>query len=114
MVDDDDGDGFPSPEPRMDSRSALLRGFRAWRQLHIVKRDDFFSLIFSHRNSIYGGGVGVGEATGGPRVRGARPPPSWQGGGPLAFIFGRYFSYFLKSVSMKFQVIPRTFAPAQK
>ena len=23
MVDDDDGDGFPSPEPRTDSRSAL-------------------------------------------------------------------------------------------
>ena len=33
---------------------------------------------------------------------------------PLTFIFGRYFSYFLKSVSVKFQVIPRTFAPAQK
>ena len=47
MVDDDDGDGFPSPEPRMDSRSALPRGFRAWRWLHIVKRDESFSLIFS-------------------------------------------------------------------
>ena len=46
MVDDDDGDGFPSPEPRTDSRSALPRGFRAWRRLRIVKRDDFFSLIF--------------------------------------------------------------------
>ena len=33
---------------------------------------------------------------------------------PLAFIFGRYFSYFLKSVSVKFQVIPRMFAPAHK
>ena len=71
MVDDDDGDGFPSPEPRTDSRSALPRGFRAWRRLRIVKRDDFFSLIFSPRNTIYG--VGVGEATGGPRGRG-RPP----------------------------------------
>ena len=29
--------------------------------------------FFSHRTSIYGGGVGVGEATGGPRGRGARP-----------------------------------------
>ena len=120
MVDDDDGDGFPSPEPRTDSRSALPRGFRAWRRLRIVKRDDFFSLIFSPRNSIYGGGVGVREATGGPRGRGralggqARPPPSWKGGGPLAFIFGRYFSYFLKSVCVKFQVILRTFAPAHK
>ena len=46
MVDDDDGDESPSPEPRTDSRSALLRGFRAWRRLHIVKCDDFFSLIF--------------------------------------------------------------------
>ena len=46
MVDDDDGDGFPSPKPRTDSRSALPRGFRAWRQLHIVKRDESFSLIF--------------------------------------------------------------------
>ena len=46
MVDDDDGDEFPSLEPRTDSRSALPRGFRAWRQLRIVKRDDFFSLIF--------------------------------------------------------------------
>ena len=70
MVDDDDGDGFPSPEPRTDSRSALLRGFRAWRRLRIVKRDNFFSPIFSPRNSIYGVGVGVGEATGGPRGRG--------------------------------------------
>ena len=46
MVDDDDGDGFPSPEPRTDSRSALPREFRAWRRLHILKRDESFSLIF--------------------------------------------------------------------
>ena len=46
MVDDDDGDGFPSPEPRTDSRSALPREIRAWRQLRIVKRDESFSLIF--------------------------------------------------------------------
>ena len=45
-VDDDDGDGFPSPEAWTDSRSALPRGFRAWRRLRIVKHDDFFSLIF--------------------------------------------------------------------
>ena len=120
MVDDDDGDGFPSPEPRTDSRSALPRGFRAWRWLRIVKCDDFFSLFFSHRNSIYGGGVGVGEATGGPRGRGrtlggqARPHPRGEVVGPLAFIFGRYISYFLKSVSVKFQVTPRTFALAHK
>ena len=46
MVDDDDADGFPSPEPRTDSRSALPREFRAWRWLHIVKHDESFSLIF--------------------------------------------------------------------
>ena len=66
MVDDDDGDGFPSPEPRTDSKSALPRGFRAWRWLRIVKRDDFFSLIFSLRKQIYRVGVGVGGFPGGP------------------------------------------------
>ena len=70
MVDDDDGDGFPSPEPRTDSKSSLPREFRAWRGLRIVKQDDFFSLIFSPRNSIYGVGVEVGGAIGGPRGRG--------------------------------------------
>ena len=118
MVDDDDGDRFPSPEPRTDSRSALPRGFRAWRLLHIVKHDDFFSLVFF--NSIYGIGVGAGEATGGPRGRGrtlggqARPHPRGKVVAALAFIFGRYFSYFLKSGSVKFQVIPRTFVSAHK
>ena len=46
MVDDDDGDESPSPEPRTDSRSALPREIRAWRRLHVVKRDETFSLIF--------------------------------------------------------------------
>ena len=46
MVDDDDGDGFPSPEPRTDSRSGLPKEFRAWQRLCIVKRDESFSLIF--------------------------------------------------------------------
>ena len=82
MVDDDDGDGFPSPEPRTDSRSALPRGFRAWRRLRIVKRDESFSLIFSPRKQIYRVGIEVGGAPGGPRGRGARSPPSWTGGGP--------------------------------
>ena len=36
MVDDDDDDESPSPEPQTDSRSALSRGFRAWRRLRIV------------------------------------------------------------------------------
>ena len=46
MVDDDDGDEFPSPEPGTDPRSALPREFRAWRRLCIIKRDESFSLIF--------------------------------------------------------------------
>ena len=46
MVDDDDGDGFPSPQPRTDSRSSLPREIRAWRRLRIVKRNETFSLIF--------------------------------------------------------------------
>ena len=109
MVEDDDGDRFPSPEPWMDSRSALARGFRAWRRLCIVKRDDFFSLIFSPWNSIYGVRVGVREATKGPRGRGralggqARPPPSWTGGGPpglhLLQVFFIFSEKLLREVS---------------
>ena len=50
MVDDDDGDESPSPEPRTDSRSALPREIRAWRQLRVVKRDETSSLIFFSPN----------------------------------------------------------------
>ena len=46
MVDDDNNDESPSPEPRTDSRSALPRGIRAWRRLRIVQRDESFSFIF--------------------------------------------------------------------
>ena len=90
MVDDDDGDGFPSPEPRTDSRSALPRGFRAWRRLRIVKHDESFSLIFSSRKQIYRVGVEVGGASRGPRGRGhalgGHPHPRRQGVGPLTLI----------------------------
>jgi len=82
MVDDDDGYGFPSPEPRTDSRSALPREIRAWRRLRVVKRDESFSLFFSPQTRIYRVGVEVGGAPGGPRGRGARLPPSWTGCGP--------------------------------
>src|SRR3954471_13659299 len=85
MVDDDDGDKSPSPEPRTDSRSALLRGFRAWWRLRIVKRDDFFSSIFfcpkenisswSWRRRSSRGPTRYGRALG-------APPPSWTGCGP--------------------------------
>ena len=53
MVDDDDSDESPSPEPRTDSRSALPREIRAWRQLRVVKRDETFSLIFSSTPTPY-------------------------------------------------------------
>ena len=53
MVDDDDDDGFPSPEPRTDSRPALPREIRAWRRLRIVKRDETSSLIFFLRETEY-------------------------------------------------------------
>ena len=70
MVDDDDGNGFPSLEPRTDSRLALPREFRAWQRLRIVKRDESFSLIFSPWTWIYGVGVEIGGAPGGPRGSG--------------------------------------------
>ena len=88
MVDDDGGDGFPSPEPRMDSRSALPRDFRAWRWLCIVKRDDSFSLIFFLPEHEYMElelrsveCQGAHEA-GGTHRGAVAPPPSWTGGGP--------------------------------
>ena len=92
MVDDDDGDGFPSPEPQIDSRSALLRKNMAWRRLHIIKRDESFSLIFfSPRKRIYGVGVEVGGGPGGPQGQRARPPPLWLGCGPLLLLLSPIF-----------------------
>ena len=86
MVDDDDSVESPSPEPQTDSRSALPREIRAWRWLRIVKRDDFFSLIFfSPKHNIWSwsqrgnrGPRGRGRTLGGRRA----PPPMWTGGGP--------------------------------
>ena len=98
MVDDDDGDEFPSPEPRTDSRSALPRGFRAWRRLRIVKRDDFFSFIFFLSESKYielelaSEGIQGDHKVGGraPPLW-ARPPPSWTGCGPPGLHLWRGF-----------------------
>ena len=98
MVDDDDGDESPSPEPRTDSRSALPRGFRAWRWLRIVKRDEFFSMIFSPRNTIYRVGVGVGGAPGGPRGRGRAPTLVDRWWAPWPSSFARIFYIFRKVV----------------
>ena len=96
MVDDDDGDGFPSPEPRTDSRSALPREFRAWQRLRIIKRDESFSLIFSPRTRIYGVGVEVGGAPGGPRGRGAPPTPVERVWAPGLDSFASIFYIFQK------------------
>ena len=88
MVDDDDGDGFPSLEPRTDSRSALPRKNRAWRRLCIVKRDESFSLIFFLLEREYMELElrsvelqGAHEEVGMPKGATA-PPPSWKGCGP--------------------------------
>ena len=53
MVDDDDNDKSPYPEPRTDSRSALPREIRAWRRLRIVKRDETFLSDFFLRETEY-------------------------------------------------------------
>ena len=83
MVDDDDGDESPSPEPRTDSRSALPREIRAWRRFRIVKHDETFSLIFILRETEYMElelrsveHQGAHETGGAPRGRGRAPPPS--------------------------------------
>ena len=80
MVDDDDGDGFPSSEPRTDSRSALPRECRAWRQLRIIKRDETFSLFFlceSQYMELELRLVDVKEAhEAGARPRGGGTPPT--------------------------------------
>ena len=114
MVDDDDGDGFPSPEPRTDSRSALPREIRAWRRLRVVKHDGTFALIFSPRNGIYGVGVEVGGASGGPRDWGGAPTLVDRVWAPWPWFFRQYFLLIPKIFSVKFQVIPRTFISAQK
>ena len=104
MVDDDDGDGFPSPEPRADSRSALLREIRAWRRLRIIKRDEFFSLIFFLPESKY---IELelrseelqGAHEVGGRALGGRPAPSWPGCGPPGLdSFASIFYYFQKNL----------------
>ena len=87
MVDDDDGNEFPSPEPRTDSRSALLREIRAWRRLRIVKHDESIFLFFLPKREYMELELrsvepqGAHETGGAPRGVGA-PPPSWTGCGP--------------------------------
>ena len=96
MVDDDDGDGFPSLEPRMDSRSAISREFRAWRQLCIVKHDESFSPSFLPEREYMELELrsvehqGAHKAGGAPRGQ-VCPPPSWTGCGPLLLLLSPIF-----------------------
>ena len=109
MVDDDDGDESPSPEPRTDSRSALPIGFRAWRRIRIVKHDDFFSLIFLSKSKYIELELASEGIQGGHKVGGRAPHPREQGVGPLVFIFGEDFLLFFLRPPVEFQVIPRIF-----
>ena len=120
MVDDDDGNRFPSPEPRTDSRSTLPRKNSAWRWLHIVKHDESFSLIFFSTNvNIWSWSWGQWSFRG-PMRQGARS----KGGGaptlvdrvwaPWRWFFRQYFLLIPKICSVDFQVIPRTYISAQK
>ena len=100
MIDDDDGDESPSPEPRTDSRSALMGKIRAWRWLHIVKRDDFFSLIFLSESKhieleLASEGFQGAHEVGGRALGGrARPPPSWTGcGSPGLHLLQGFFIF---------------------
>ena len=113
MVDDDDGDESPSLEPRTDSRSALPRGFRDWQQLRVVKRDDFFSLIFFLIETQYielelasEGFQGAHEVGGAPR--GAPPTLVRRVWAPWSSSLARIFLFFLRC-SVEFQVIPGIF-----
>ena len=98
MVDDDDGDESPSLEPRTDSRSALLGGFRAWRRPHIVKHDETSSLIFFLRETEYielelrsVEHQGAHKIGGAPRGRRRAPHPRGQGVGPLTLFLSPVF-----------------------
>ena len=103
MVDDDDGDESPSPEPRTDSRSALPREIRAWRRLRVIKRDETFSLIFFLPEREYMElelrsveVQGAHETGGHTQGRGRAPHPRGQGVGPLALILSPVFFYIFQ------------------
>ena len=103
MVDDDDGDESPSPEPRTDSRSALPGEIRAWRRLRVVKRDETSSLIFFLPEREYMElelrsveVQGANETGGAPRGRWRTPNPHGQGVGPLVLILSPVFFIYSK------------------
>ena len=94
MVDDDDGNESPSPEPRMDSRLTLLREIRAWQRLRVVKRDKTFSLIFFLPESQYMELELASEGIqGAHEVAGHAPHPRGQGVGPWSSSLARIFYY---------------------
>ena len=102
MADDDDGDGFPSPEPRTNSRSALLREFRAWRRLRIVKRDESFSTgFFSPKVNFMESRLRSVERQGAHEA-GARPHPRGQVVGPLALVLSPIFFIYSKITCIDF------------
>ena len=110
MVDDDDGDESPSPEPRTNYRSALPREIRAWRRLRVVKRDETFSLIFFlPETEDMELELRLVEVQGAHEIGGRAPVSRGQALGPLMYFFRQYFLYFPKSASVDFQDIPRTF-----
>ena len=94
MVDDDDGDESPSPEPRTDSRSALPRGFTDWRWLRIVKRDESFSLILFLPESKYMELELRSEELQGAHEVGAPPTLVARVWAPWSSSFARIFYYF--------------------
>ena len=94
MVDDDDGDEPPSPEPRTDSRSALPREIRAWRWLHIIKHDESFSLIFFLSESKYIELERSKELQGAHEVGGAPPILVDRVWAPWSSYLVRIFYYF--------------------
>ena len=96
-VGDDEEQRPPSPEPRMDSSSALPREIRAWRRLRIVKHVETSSLIFFLRGTEYMELELRSVEHQGSHETGGAPPPSWTGCGPLALILSPIFFIFSKS-----------------
>ena len=110
MIDDDDGDESPSPEPRTDSRSALLREIRAWRRLRVVKRDETFSLIFFLPKTVYmelelrSGGVQGAHEIGGAPYRGAPPCLVDRPWAPWCISFAQKFFLLLLELALVFSL----------
>ena len=112
---DDNGDGFPYVEPRMDSRSALPRKIRAWRWLCIVKRDESFSLLFFLPERKYMElEMRLMEVQGAHKDGGRAPTLLARVWAPFGWFFCQYFLLIPKIISVNFQVIPRTSISAKK